>query len=162
MYGHDLRAVPEDLDRWRAQGRLDLVLRVGEGGVLWCAPASGDRLDDCPFLVRAPGGTAGCRIHPTKPAVCRDYPTRAHRYRCVRGLRFDEGVVPRGGGGDYGNERTTPCRANLRRQDAGGDTLQAAASGEPAALPDARRFGLRCAPRQSQCLEARQPIRRGN
>ncbi|GAB4272945.1 MAG: hypothetical protein Kow0092_28190 [Deferrisomatales bacterium] len=93
IYGHALRAEPEDLARWMAEGRLDLVWMVGEGGVLWVDRATGEKLDDCPFLLRRGPEEALCRIHRTKPALCRAYPTRAHGYRCVRGRRFD----PQGG-----------------------------------------------------------------
>ncbi len=91
IYGHDLRVAVEDLERWRAQGRLDLLGRVGEGGVLWCDPVTGERLVDCPYLRRTGDDEARCSIHGTKPHICRAYPTGAHGYRCVRGLRFGEG-----------------------------------------------------------------------
>ncbi|MFU8856190.1 MAG: YkgJ family cysteine cluster protein [Deferrisomatales bacterium] len=104
LYGHDLRADQEDLERWAAEGRSDLLLRVGEGGVLWCERGSGRRLPGCPFLVPSPEGRVLCGIHSTKPAVCRDYPTRAHRFRCVRGMPF-----PGGGPGGPDGGRAGPA-----------------------------------------------------
>ena len=89
MYGHALRASEEDLVRWRAEGRYDLLLRVGKGGDLWLDPSTGEHLEDCPFLRRTGPDDARCRIHATKPELCRDYPTAAHGRRCVCGVRFD-------------------------------------------------------------------------
>ncbi len=89
LYGHRLRATPEDLERWQREGRADLLARVGEGGVIWCDPVTGERLEDCPFLAREGPDRARCRIHATKPRICREYPTPAHGRRCVRGVRFD-------------------------------------------------------------------------
>jgi len=90
MYGHDLRAVAKDRERWRAEGRLDLLGFVGEGGVLWQDRVTGERLPDCPFLQRTGPEAARCRIHHTKPEVCRRYPTPVHGSRCLRGVRFEE------------------------------------------------------------------------
>ncbi len=89
LYGHRLAAGPDDRERWLREGRLDLVRRIAPDGRLWL-DRSGDRLlDDCPYLARKGAEEARCRIHDTKPAMCRAYPTRAHGYRCVRGVRFD-------------------------------------------------------------------------
>ncbi|RMG88019.1 MAG: YkgJ family cysteine cluster protein [Candidatus Dadabacteria bacterium] len=91
LYGHRLRATDGDLERWNREGRADLLARVGPDQEIWYDPATGERLDDCPFLVRTGPEEARCRIHYTKPAVCRRYPTRAHRGRCVRGRVVSEG-----------------------------------------------------------------------
>jgi Fe-S-cluster containining protein len=88
VYGHTLRASAEDLERWKAEGRFDLVLMVGEGGRIWVDPQTGKHLEDCPFLRRTGPEAATCRIHHLKPAICRGYPARVHGYRCVRGIRF--------------------------------------------------------------------------
>lgn len=90
LYGHALRASASDLARWQGEGRHDLLLRVGADRRLWCDPATGAHLEDCPFLRRSPRQAALCRIHSTKPELCRDYPTVAHRSRCVCGVRFDD------------------------------------------------------------------------
>ena len=87
LYGHTLKASGEDIERWTVEGRLDLLGRVGPEGMLWLDPATGERLEPCPFLVRRGADSAICEIHPTKPRICRDYPTPAHGNRCVRGVR---------------------------------------------------------------------------
>ncbi len=83
-----LRASSTDLQRWERQGRRDLLAGVGVNGRIWLDPQSRDLLEPCPFLNRVDAETGHCRIHATKPAMCRDYPTPAHGERCVRGLRF--------------------------------------------------------------------------
>lgn len=90
MYGHSLRAEPEDLERWQAEGRLDLLRRIGADGRIWKDPATGEPLEDCPFLRRTGPEAAQCRIHYTKPRMCRAYPTHAHGRRCLRGVQFPE------------------------------------------------------------------------
>lgn len=90
LYGHALHAEEGDLTRWRAAGRPDLVRRVGPGGRLWVDPETGAHQETCPFLEQIDPESARCAIHALKPAVCRAYPTRAHRRRCVRGRVFDE------------------------------------------------------------------------
>ena len=89
LYGNRLRATPGDLERWQREGRADLLARVGDRGAIWCDSVTGERLDDCPFLAREGPDRARCRIHATKPRICRDYPTAAHGRRCVRGIRFE-------------------------------------------------------------------------
>jgi Fe-S-cluster containining protein len=83
-----LAAEESDLARWRAEGRDDLLCRVGEGGALWIDPESGAPLDRCPFLRRMTAELAQCAIHATKPDMCRDYPTEAHGFHCVQGIAF--------------------------------------------------------------------------
>jgi len=89
LYGHRLRATREDLERWNREGRADLLARVGEDQRIWCDPLTGEPLPDCPFLERTGPEEARCRIHETKPEVCRRYPTPAHGGRCVRGVKID-------------------------------------------------------------------------
>lgn len=88
VYGDALAACPEDLERWRREGRHDLLAGVGPEGELWVDPATGEWRAGCPYLVRESKDHARCSIHATKPRLCRDYPTEAHGYRCVRGFRF--------------------------------------------------------------------------
>lgn len=88
FFAGTLSAGPSDLERWRREGRLDLLERVGEDGRLWLDPVTGLPAERCPFLVPAGPGRAECGIHATKPALCRDYPTAAHGRRCVRGRVF--------------------------------------------------------------------------
>lgn len=85
-YAHALVASPGDLERWRAEGRQDLLSRVGPEGDLWIEPAGGGRLDICPFLKQVGSDRALCGIHETKPRVCAAYPTSHHGYRCLRGV----------------------------------------------------------------------------
>ncbi|MBE0618360.1 MAG: YkgJ family cysteine cluster protein [Proteobacteria bacterium] len=89
LLGGTLQVCDADLQRWREQGRHDLLARVGANGRLWQEPDSGAALEDCPYLERTGEERAGCRIHDTKPQICRDYPTRAHGKRCVRGVLVD-------------------------------------------------------------------------
>ena len=86
--GDTLAAEGSDLARWRREGREDLLCRVGEGGALWIDPETGEDLDHCPFLVRTAPDEARCSIHDTKPDMCRAYPTIAHGFHCLRGIRF--------------------------------------------------------------------------
>ena len=88
LYGHELRATGDDLERWNREGRADLLVRVAPDGRLWCDPQTGEILEDCPFLVRLGPDSARCRIHETKPELCRRYPTEVHGRRCVRGVKF--------------------------------------------------------------------------
>ena len=91
LYGHTLHADPDDLERWRLQGRDDVLRRVGQGGELWWAEDGSARQDHCPFFswVGAEGGA--CAVHATKPAECRAYPTELHGSRCVMGAEFPRG-----------------------------------------------------------------------
>jgi len=85
-FGGHLRASKTDLERWRAEGREDLLSRVNRLGWLWVDPVSARPLERCPHLERVDGETTRCRIHRTKPEMCRSYPTLAHGRRCVRGI----------------------------------------------------------------------------
>jgi Fe-S-cluster containining protein len=88
LYGNTLAVSPEDLVRWRAEGRADLLERVSPEGELWIDPASSERMDRCPFLEKRDPHHSTCGIHETKPQICREYPTPVHAFRCVRGIRF--------------------------------------------------------------------------
>lgn len=89
VFADALSASGQDLLRWRAQGRLDLLARVGAGRELWVDPSNGERESTCPFLGRTGPDGALCAIHDTKPDLCRRYPTPAHGSRCLLGARFD-------------------------------------------------------------------------
>lgn len=88
MYGHTIHACAEDLERWRREGRDDLLARVGPDGEVGVDPATGERPEGCLYLVRRGTYAAHCGIHETKPLMCREYPTAAHGFRCVRGVHF--------------------------------------------------------------------------
>ncbi|MEW6489483.1 MAG: YkgJ family cysteine cluster protein [Thermodesulfobacteriota bacterium] len=87
-FGDTLAAEEADLARWRAEGRRDLLARVGEGGALWIDPETGRALDHCPFLARTGAGASLCSIHETKPAMCGAYPDDAHGFHCAAGIWF--------------------------------------------------------------------------
>jgi len=88
LFGANLTATPGDVARWTREGRFELLARVSSMGHLWIDPATGTRLSRCPYLVRIAPGRARCRIHATKPQMCRDYPTLAHGKRCVANRLF--------------------------------------------------------------------------
>ena len=87
-FGGVLAAEEADLTRWRREGRLDLLSRVGEGGALWVSPDTGEELETRPFFERLGPGEGRCAIHETKPDMCRAYPTLDHGCHCLRGIRF--------------------------------------------------------------------------
>jgi Fe-S-cluster containining protein len=80
-YMLSLNATGDDVRRWRNEGRAD-ILRYAEviGGKepwadLWVKPESGEECTRCPFVRKDRGEpTYSCRIHSTRPQVCRNYP----------------------------------------------------------------------------------------
>jgi Fe-S-cluster containining protein len=86
FFGGHLHVTPRDLERWRRQGREDLLSRVNRLGWIWVDPQTKRREDRCPFIERSPDNKGLCRIHDTKPDMCRAYPTIAHGRRCVSGV----------------------------------------------------------------------------
>ncbi|HDP24835.1 MAG TPA: YkgJ family cysteine cluster protein [Deltaproteobacteria bacterium] len=67
----------EDLDRWKSQGRQDILHIIETRNAAWMgdhfvSADSGRYLHACPFL-RIQGQTCACSIYETRPAVCRDY-----------------------------------------------------------------------------------------
>lgn len=85
-FGGHLHASEPDLQRWREQGRDDLLQRVSPIGWIWIDPATKRLEDPCPFIVRLDDEHYGCSIHEIKPDICRAYPTLAHGNRCLRGV----------------------------------------------------------------------------
>lgn len=78
---------PEDVQRWRDLGRKEILDWVGVNKVkgqptyrIWIHPASGKLASPCPFLkVHSSSNRVSCRIHESKPAICRSYPmSRKH------------------------------------------------------------------------------------
>lgn len=65
-----------DLDRWRRQGRTDILAEVGDQSG-WREPGP------CPFLAAAGAGRFGCSIYETRPATCREYPMAVSHMRFV-------------------------------------------------------------------------------
>jgi Fe-S-cluster containining protein len=71
-YMGNLSATAEDVDRWEAEGRYD-ILRYESIGDLWIK--NGEECTRCPFLRKDRGAERHkCRIHDTKPEECRGYP----------------------------------------------------------------------------------------
>lgn len=78
----------EDVSRWRAMGRNDILDWVGifkrEGREtayrIWIIPGTAKSAEVCPFLHHISSENRWiCRIHDVKPAICRQYPaTRKH------------------------------------------------------------------------------------
>ena len=77
----------EDVQQWRNLGRHDILEWVAgfkTGGQttyrIWVHPGTGELASPCPFLKGCNSANRwSCRIHPVKPAICRDYPmSRKH------------------------------------------------------------------------------------
>lgn len=85
FFGGHLTASRHDLERWRHEGRDDILCRVNRLGWIWVDPETGQLLDPCPFLQPAGEKMFLCSIQETKPDICRAYPTLAHGRRCLRG-----------------------------------------------------------------------------
>lgn len=83
--GH-LSTSKRDLERWRNEGRDDLLSRVNRLGWIWVDPETKEPLTKCPFIVKVEEEKAICAIQSTKPDICRDYPTLAHGHRCLSGV----------------------------------------------------------------------------
>jgi Fe-S-cluster containining protein len=85
----------EDLLRWAAQGRADILAQVLPHEMV-IAPRARDPAQRCPFLVALPEyGIHLCSIHSTKPAVCAAFPAvveEALRIGCP-GLRREAVMV---------------------------------------------------------------------
>lgn len=77
-----------DVKRWRAEGRADLLSRVGPRGDIWFDPITGARERSCPFLTRIESGLVLCGIQDSKPEICRSYPGAVQGFRCLRGVCF--------------------------------------------------------------------------
>lgn len=76
-YMGTLSATQEDIDRWQAEGRDDILQYVAmvSAGVYDLWVKDGEEYLRCPFLGKDRGkATYHCRIHETRPAVCRAYP----------------------------------------------------------------------------------------
>lgn len=85
-FGWHLRCSDQDLARWRARGRDDLLARVNHLGWIWVDPHSKQPVAPCPFIDRIDPEHFRCAIYEDRPDMCRDYPTLAHGKRCLRGV----------------------------------------------------------------------------
>ena len=64
----------EDILRWQKEGRGD-ILEYVVGGDLWISPRTDRDVNRCPWLRKLPNENRYiCRIHDTKPKLCREYP----------------------------------------------------------------------------------------
>lgn len=85
-FGGHLNASRSDCERWKKEGRDDLLCRVNRLGWIWCDPQTKRPEGRCPFIRKTGEDTALCGIYETRPAICRDYPTLAHGHRCLSGV----------------------------------------------------------------------------
>ena len=85
-FGGHLHASEHDMERWRREGREDLLSRVNRLGWIWVVPDTKETQDRCPFIVKISEQQSICGIQETKPDICRAYPTLAHGRRCLRGV----------------------------------------------------------------------------
>jgi len=85
-FGGHLHTSAQDLERWKQQGRVDLLSRVNRLGWIWVDPETKQLLDPCPFLEQTDQRCWICSINDTKPDICRDYPTLAHGHHCLSGV----------------------------------------------------------------------------
>lgn len=79
--GTDIRLLESDIDRWKEQSRLDILLSInpllGESRQLIKKKNS----DECVFLQ----DDKSCKIHETKPEICRRFPSslkQAELFEC--------------------------------------------------------------------------------
>lgn len=85
-FGGHLHASTSDLERWRREGRDDLLARVNRLDWIWVDPETKGLLERCPFIVKVSEQKSICGIQETKPDICRAYPTIAHGKRCLHGV----------------------------------------------------------------------------
>lgn len=85
-FGGHLHASDHDMERWRREGREDLLSRVNRLGWIWVDPETKAMQERCPFIVTISEQQSICGIQETKPDICRAYPTLAHGKRCLHGV----------------------------------------------------------------------------
>ena len=69
-------AMEEDLARWRAEGRADILRLMADQEAAWAgdqlvSAITGEPLSPCPFL-QEDGMRFSCAIHSTRPRICRE------------------------------------------------------------------------------------------
>lgn len=84
-FGATLRATWEDVLRWREQKREDILRHAyvfeNLGADLWVDAKTQERLYSCPFF-ETRNGRSLCRIHNTKPKICREFPLAWEKFEC--------------------------------------------------------------------------------
>jgi Fe-S-cluster containining protein len=70
-------AAPEDQQRWRDEGRQDILAMIEREHAVWMgdhlvSADDGHYLRGCPFLAWE-GDHSCCTIHATRPRICRNY-----------------------------------------------------------------------------------------
>ena len=71
-------AVEEDIARWRAEGRTDILRLLEDEEMAWAgdqlvSTITGEPLSPCPFLQKD-GTRFSCTIYETRPEICREFP----------------------------------------------------------------------------------------
>ncbi len=79
--GTEIRLMPEDIERWKKEERLDILLNIdslfGESRSL----IKKDDSNECIFL----SDDGSCKIHETKPYICQKFPVslkQAEMFEC--------------------------------------------------------------------------------
>jgi Fe-S-cluster containining protein len=70
-------ALEEDIARWRAEGRTDILSLMEYEDAAWAddqlvSTITGEPLSPCPFL-QENGTRFSCAIYPTRPGICREF-----------------------------------------------------------------------------------------
>jgi len=86
QFSWHLKVSTRDVDRWRDQGRDDLLAGINDLGWIWVDPETKERLPVCPYLTETEDNKARCSIHATKPDICRSYPTYETYHQCIKGI----------------------------------------------------------------------------
>ncbi len=67
---------PEDIQRWKEEGRYDIIDRLRENEVMWAGDRiinkSGRKVTSC-FYLSWRGSSFFCEIYETRPMTCRNF-----------------------------------------------------------------------------------------
>lgn len=85
---------PEDLARWRDEGRFDILKMISTEKPFWAgdrliSASDGRPLRECPFLAWS-GEKYCCTIYETRPRICREFQPGSARI-CPEMVKIDEG-----------------------------------------------------------------------
>ena len=76
---YGLILLPGDYDRWKQEGRDDILCYVESSingiyhALIWKSLETGEHLDYCPFLEKAGQDKYVCTIQDTKPRICKEF-----------------------------------------------------------------------------------------